>query len=117
MFLSGEAAAAVHCTIIFMPLPLSFSWQFGEANHLDLYAHVNGALHRLVKFSVAGVADPSPFVEAPGVHQEVTKPLTGDQIGWAPLYQQRFPNPTLERLVQAPPSLSVYYLGGLPPNK
>jgi hypothetical protein len=28
-----------------------------------------------------------------------------------------FPDPTLERVVQAAPSLSVYYLGGLPPGK
>ena len=97
--------------------PLILLAEFGEANHLDLYAHANGAIHRLVNFSVAGVQDPAPFVKATGVQQELTKPLSGDQIGWAPPYLQRFPNPTLERLVQAAPSLSVYYLGGLPPGR
>ncbi len=97
--------------------PLVLLAEFGEANHLDLYAHANGALHRLVNFSVAGVQDPTPFVKATGVQQEVTKPLTGDQIGWAPPYLQRFPNPTLEHLVQDATTLSVYYLGGLPPGK
>jgi poly(beta-D-mannuronate) lyase len=97
--------------------PLVLLAEFGEANHLDLYAHANGAIHRLVNFSVAGVQDPSPFVKATGVQQEVPKPLSGDQIGWAPPYLQRFPNPTLERLVQAAPTLSVYYLGGLPPGR
>jgi hypothetical protein len=38
-------------------------------------------------------------------------------LGWAPPYLQRFPNLTLERMVQTAPSLSVYYLGGLPPGK
>jgi poly(beta-D-mannuronate) lyase len=91
--------------------------EFGEANHLDLYAHANGAIHRLVNFSVAGLQDPAPFVKATGVQQEVPKIITGDQIGWAPSYVQRFPNPALERMVQGAPSLSVYYLGGLPPQK
>jgi poly(beta-D-mannuronate) lyase len=29
---------------------------------------------------------------------------------------RRFPNPELTRLIKEAPSLSVYYLGGLPPN-
>jgi poly(beta-D-mannuronate) lyase len=97
--------------------PLVLLAEFGEANHLDLYAHANGAIHRLVKFSVAGLQDPAPFVTATGVQQEVPKTVSGDQIGWAPPYVQRFPNPALERMIQAAPSLSVYYLGGLPPGK
>jgi poly(beta-D-mannuronate) lyase len=97
--------------------PLVLLAEFGEANHLDLYAHANGALHRLVNFSVAGVQDPASFVKATGLQQELPKPLSGDQIGWAPPYVQRFPNPTLEQMVRAAPSLSVYYLGGLPPGK
>jgi poly(beta-D-mannuronate) lyase len=97
--------------------PLVLLAEFGEANHRDLYAHANGAIHRLVNFSVDGLRDPTPFAKATGVKQEVPKTITGDQIGWAPPYVQRFPNPALERMVQAAPSLSVYYLGGLPPNK
>jgi poly(beta-D-mannuronate) lyase len=97
--------------------PLVLLAEFGEANHLDLYAHANGAIHRLVNFSVAGLQDPTPFVKATGVQQEVPKIVSGDQIGWAPPYVQRFPNPALKRMVQAAPSLSVYYLGGLPPGK
>lgn len=97
--------------------PLVLLAEFGEANHLDLYAHANGAIHRLVNFSVAGVQDPAPFVKATGVQQELPKTRSGDQIGWAPPYLQRFPNPALERMVQAAPTLSVYYLGGLPPGK
>jgi poly(beta-D-mannuronate) lyase len=97
--------------------PLVLLAEFGEANHLDLYAHANGAIHRLVNLSVAGLHDPAPFAKATGVQQEVPKTISGDQIGWAPPYVQRFPNPTLEQIIQAAPSLSVYYLGGLPPKK
>jgi poly(beta-D-mannuronate) lyase len=96
--------------------PLVLLAEFGEANHLDLYAHANGAIHRLVNFSVAGLQDPAPFVKATGVQQEVPKIITGDQIGWAPPYVRRFPDPTLERMMRTAPSLSVYYLGGLPPG-
>jgi len=97
--------------------PLVLLAEFGEANQLDLYAHANGAIHRLVNFSVAGIQDPAPFARATGVQQEVPKTITGDQIGWAPPYVRRFPNPALERMVQSAPSRSVYYLGGLPPDK
>jgi poly(beta-D-mannuronate) lyase len=95
--------------------PLVLLAEFGEANHLDLYAHANGAIHRLVNFSVAGLRDPAPFAKATGVEQEVPKNVNGDQIGWAPPYAQRFPNPTLEQLIKAANNLSVYYLGGLAP--
>jgi poly(beta-D-mannuronate) lyase len=97
--------------------PLVLLAEFGEANHLDLYGHANGAIHRLVNFSVGGMQDPTPFAKATGVQQEVPKTITGDQIGWAPPYVERFPDPALERMVQAAPTLSVYYLGGLPPHK
>jgi poly(beta-D-mannuronate) lyase len=97
--------------------PLVLLAEFGEANHLDMYAHAKGAIHRLVDFSIAGLKDPTPFAKATGVQQEVPKVVSGDQIGWAPPYVERFPNPELERLVKAAPSLSVYYLGGLPPSK
>lgn len=96
--------------------PLVLLAEFGEANHMDLYARANGAIHRLVNTSVAGLLDPAPFVKATNVPQEVPKTISGDQIGWAPPYVKRFPDPTLERMIQAAPSLSVFYLGGLPPS-
>ena len=96
--------------------PLVLLAEFGEANNLDLYAHANGAIHRLVDVSVAGLQDPAPFAKATGVKQEVPRRPSGDQIGWAPPYVRRFPNPALARMIANAPSLSVYYLGGLPPN-
>jgi poly(beta-D-mannuronate) lyase len=96
--------------------PLVLIAEFGETNYIDLYARANGAIHRLVNTSVAGLQDPALFVKATSVSQEVPKTISGDQIGWAPPYVKRFPNPTLERLIQTAPSLSVYYLGGLPPE-
>lgn len=96
--------------------PLVLLAEFGEVNNLDLYARGNGAIHRLVSVSIAGLSDPAPLEKATGAKQEVPGVVTGDQIGWAPPYVVRFPNPVLARLIKTAPSLSVYYLGGLPPS-
>jgi len=107
----GQRAVHYH---LYALAPLAFLAEFGEANHIDLYAHANGAIHRLVNFSVNGLIDPSPFAKATGVRQEVPKVVSGDQIGWAPPYLRRFPNPVLQKFADNAPDLSVYYLGGLP---
>ena len=96
--------------------PLILLAEFGETNHLDLYAHANGAIHRLVNVSIDGLMNPVLFEKATGIKQEVPRVVSGDQIGWAPPYVHRFPDPELSRLIEGAPSLSVYYLGGLPPN-
>ena len=95
--------------------PLVLLAEFGEANGIDLYARNKGALHRLVNVSVKGIGDPSLFEKATGVKQEVWAHPSGDQIGWAPPYVRRFPDPVLKSYVDGAKSLSVYYLGGLPP--
>ncbi|WP_254063504.1 alginate lyase family protein [Granulicella sp. S190] len=97
--------------------PLVLLAEFGESNGLDLYAHGNGSLHRLVNLCISGLQDPTPFEKATGVKQEVPGRPSGDQIGWAPPYLQRFRNPVLMQMVAHAPNLSVYYLGGLPPIK
>jgi len=96
--------------------PLVLLAEFGEANGLALYGHASGSIHWLVNASVAGLRDPALFEKVTGVKQEVPKAVSGDQIGWAPPYVLRFPNPVLARMIQAAPTLSVYYLGGLPPS-
>ena len=95
--------------------PLVLLAEFGEANGIDLYGRDKGALHRLVHTSVQGLINPTLFERATGVKQEVSTHPSGDQIGWAPPYLRRFPDPALKSLVAHASSLSVYYLGGLPP--
>lgn len=87
--------------------PLVLLAEFGEANHIDLYAHANGFVHRLVNLSVAGLQVPASFPEASGVEQEIPKKIGAGQISWAPPYLRRFPNPALARVVHASPELSV----------
>jgi poly(beta-D-mannuronate) lyase len=111
----ARGARALHYHLYALA-PLVLLAEFGEANGLDLYGHANGAIHRLVNVSVAGLRDPALFEKAAGVKQEVPEVASGDQIGWAPPYVRRFPNPELMRLIKEAPSLSVYYLGGLPPD-
>jgi poly(beta-D-mannuronate) lyase len=96
--------------------PLVMIAEFGEANGMDLYAHSGGAIHRLADVSVAGLANPELFAKATGLRQEVPTRPSGDQIGWALPYEHRFPNPQLAKLIANAPTLSVYYLGGLPPK-
>lgn len=96
--------------------PLVLLAEFGESNNLDLYAHSHGAIHRLVAVCVAGLQNPSAFTKAAGVEQAAQRTIGGDQIGWAPPYLRRFPNPALAALVNKASNLSVYYLGGLPPR-
>jgi poly(beta-D-mannuronate) lyase len=95
--------------------PLVLLAEFGEANGIDLYARDKGALHRLVKISVQGLINPTIFERATSEKQEISAHPSGDQIGWAPPYLRRFPDPTLKSFVAHASSLSVYYLGGLPP--
>lgn len=95
--------------------PLVMLAEFGEANGQDLYAHANGAIHHLIKVSVGGIADPTLFEKATGVKQEVPHAPSGDQIGWAPPYVRRFPDATISQYIANARTLSVFYLGGLPP--
>jgi len=109
----GQRALHYH---LYALAPLVMIAEFGEANGVDLYAHSNGAIHRLADVSIAGLSNPELFAKATGVQQEVSARPSGDQIGWAPPYEQRFPNPQLAKFIANAPSLSVYYLGGLPPK-
>lgn len=95
--------------------PLVLLAEFGEANGQDLYAHANGAIHKLIKVSIAGIADPSLFEKATHTKQEVPRNPSGDAIGWAPPYAHRFPDPFISQYIANARSLSVFYLGGLPP--
>jgi poly(beta-D-mannuronate) lyase len=111
----ARAARALHYHLYALA-PLVMIAEFGEANGLDLYARSDGAIHRLADVSVAGLSNPELFAKATGVQQEVPARPSGDQIGWALPYEHRFPNPQLAKYIANAPSLSVYYLGGLPPK-
>jgi poly(beta-D-mannuronate) lyase len=95
--------------------PLVLLAEFGETNGIPLYSRNSGAIHRLVDTSIHGVIDPSLFEQKTGLKQEIAERPSGDQIGWAPPYYRRFPDPILISMIENAKTLSVFYLGGLPP--
>jgi poly(beta-D-mannuronate) lyase len=110
----ARGARALHYHL-YAIAPLVLLAEFGEANGMPLYARDGEAIRKLVSTSVHGVIDPALFVQRTGVKQESETPLSGDQIGWAPPYERRFPDPVLKAMIEHASTLSVFYLGGLPP--
>jgi poly(beta-D-mannuronate) lyase len=109
----GSKALHYH---LYAVAPLVMLAELGAANHLDLYAHSNGAIHRLISRSIGGIANPDTFEHATNTKQEVPRKPSGDAIGWAPPFVRRFPDAVISRYIANAPSLSVFYLGGLPPE-
>ena len=110
----ARGARALHYHLYALA-PLVLLAEFGEANGMDLYLRSGGAIGRLARVSVQGLTDPSMFEKKTGVKQEVPDAPSGDQIAWAPPYEKRFPDPVLKRFIEKAPSLSSFYMGGLPP--
>ncbi len=79
----------------FALMPLIVLAELGQAKGEDWYALGNGALHRLVDVTIAGLADPTLFDRLAGVPQQ--RPV-GEGNGWMQLYRARFP----ERLKDMP---------------
>jgi poly(beta-D-mannuronate) lyase len=96
--------------------PLIMLAEFAAANGLDLYAEDNGAIHRLVKFCVAGLEDPALLQKRTGVAQVVSHPLAGLDIGWGVPYARRFPTQRLSALVAKAEWTRFWQWGGAPPD-
>ena len=96
--------------------PLIVLAEFGEANGIDMYSMSDGAIHRLVKFDEAALADPSIIAKRTGVEQKVNQPPSGLDIGWAVPYAKRFPDPQLSAMIAAAPWVRFWHWGGAPPD-
>ncbi len=97
--------------------PLIMIAELAEANGQDLYSYNNGAIHRLVKLCVAGLADPSLFSKATGVQQDIAGgPYAGSDIGWAVPYVKRFPDAQLSQWISQAEYTGFWQWGGLPPG-
>jgi poly(beta-D-mannuronate) lyase len=96
--------------------PLIMLAELAAANGLDMYAEDDGAIHRLVKFSVAGLEDPSIIEKRTGVHQDLPEQIAGLEIGWAVPYIQRFPDAHLSTLLAKAQWTSFWQWGGAPPD-
>ena len=87
-----------------------------ERGQLDPIYCLHGAERYLVDRCVAGLQDPSYFVQHTGVPQDMPADLDGWEIGWAKPYMRRFPNANLSALLSKAPNLSYTTWGGLPPE-
>jgi poly(beta-D-mannuronate) lyase len=97
--------------------PLIMIAELAEANGLDLYSYDNGAIHRLVKLCIAGLANPDLFTKGTGVQQDITGgPYSGADIGWAVPYVKRFPDAQLTQWISQAGNTRFWQWGGLPPG-
>ncbi len=111
----NRAAMAEHYQLYALG-PLVMLAEMAAANGLDLYAVDNGAIHRLVRFSVAGRLDPSIIEKRTGVPQNLPALIGGFEIGWAVPYAQRFPDAQLSALIAKAAWVNFWQWGGAPPN-
>lgn len=111
----GQRALHYH---LYALAPLVYLAEFGEDNGLHSYAEREYAIRKLATLCIAGLEDNSYFVKATGIPQDTPNgPPAAEQISWAKIYQARFPNPQLAKLLDEAKSMSYMYLGGLPPGR
>lgn len=111
----GRGRKALHYQLYALG-PLIILAELGEANSLDLYGEREGAIHKLVKFDVAAMKDPTLIAKRTGEQQDITLPFSGLDIGWAVPYVQRFPNADLTGLIAQAPWVRFWQWGGAPPD-
>jgi hypothetical protein len=111
----GRGQKALHYQLYALG-PLVILAELGEANGLDLYAERDGAIHRLVRFNLAAMKDPSMLKKRAETKQEAKPPYSGLEIGWAVPYTQRFPNADLSALIAQAANVRFWQWGGAPPN-
>lgn len=101
----ARGARALHYHA-FALMPLVTLAELAASKGEDFYTLGDGALHRLVAKTVAGLNEPGVFDKFAGVAQE--RPVKS-HAGWIALYRARFP----ERIKVAPPQPSSHrWLGG-----
>lgn len=112
----ARAGRALHYHLYALA-PLIMIAELAEANGTNLYTYNNGAIHRLVRLCIAGLANPGIFTKGTGVPQDITGgPYSGSDIGWAVPYAKRFPNPQLSAWIAQAEYTGFWQWGGLPPG-
>jgi poly(beta-D-mannuronate) lyase len=101
----GDRARDYHIHAV---APLVMLAEMGVRNGLDSYDECGGALHRLVKFVLTAIGDPTTIDKLAGATQI---PLTSlkSRLAWVAVYRSRFPLPVN---VPLPEGLKSSTLGG-----
>ena len=111
----GRGQKALHYQLYALG-PLIILAELGEANGIDLYTERDGAIHRLVRFNLAAMKDPSLLEKKAEAKQEAKPPYAGLEIGWAVPYTQRFPDAELSAIIAQAANVRFWQWGGAPPN-
>ncbi len=99
---------------LFALAPLVMIAELAAANGLDLYAARDGAIHRLARRALEGVADPSFFVARTGAAQDSPDggPPGAQHLAWIEPYFARFPAERRDTLLARFRPLAMTWLGG-----
>jgi len=111
----GQRALHYH---LFALGPLVMMAEFGEDNGLPMYADNKGALHLLVHRTLSGLIDNSYFTAKAGTKQDTPeggKIKTNDVI-WAVPYAKRFPDASINEMINSVELKGWNYMGGMPPQ-
>jgi poly(beta-D-mannuronate) lyase len=81
-------------------------------NGHDPFAWGDGALHRLVKLTVAGLEDPSYFEQLAHAKPDLAGDLNGFDLAWMEPYYARFRDTSLEKWIRRFRPLKNRWLGG-----
>ena len=111
----GQRALHYH---LFALGPLIMMAEFGEDNGLPMYAENKGAIHLLIKRTLAGLIDNSYFTAKAGAKQDTPEggKVKSNDVVWAVPYAKRFPDPAVSKLIDSVQLRGWNYLGGLPPQ-
>ena len=113
----GQRALHYH---LFALAPIVMMAEYGEANGQDLYSERKGAVHLLVRRTMAGMLDNSYFAKQAGVAQDTPdkdkKETKSNDVIWLVPYLARFPNETMNKELHSATLHPDNYLGGLPPG-
>jgi poly(beta-D-mannuronate) lyase len=111
----GQRALHYH---LFALAPIVMLAEYGEANGQDLYSQRKGAVHLLVRRTIAGMLDNSYFAKQAGAAQDTPdkKETKSTDVIWLVPYLKRFPNETMNKVLQSATLRPYNYLGGLPPG-
>lgn len=111
----GQRALHYH---LFALAPIVMMAEFGEANGDDLYSRRKGAVHLLVRRTIAGLLDNSYFAKQASAAQDTPdkKETKSTDVIWLVPYLRRFPNEEMSRVLHSANLHPYNYIGGLPPG-
>jgi len=111
----GQRALHYH---LFALAPLVTMAELGEVNGDGLYAYDHNALHQLVSRATSGLVDNHYFTDKAGVAQDTPESgkIKSADIIWVTPYLRRFPDPSIQSLLNQVGNEPYGYLGGMPPS-